>query len=251
MDDSGRWRQHSTDESGRRLRCRASVDLGDHFPQDPTYGFAKSVWGIGSRGFPGADVHLDDIRCGDGLAVLEDSDGAPEPDARELTVVDEATGVWQPGLGQHVEPFVQTALGMGLEFGGALSRGGAVTARLAFVAALAALGGPALGASLVHVANDRREVAVTDPDLAATRVSTKPALGVVKVLERVVPERPHERLARARHRVLGVNTFEEQPRGAILGAGARALFLDDGAQDVRILALERMAEVTPSGGVDA
>lgn len=93
MDDSGRWRQHSTDESGRRLRRRASVDLGDHLPEDPTYDFAKSVWDIGPRGFPGADVRLDGIHCGDGLAVLEDGDGAPEPDARELTVVDEATGV--------------------------------------------------------------------------------------------------------------------------------------------------------------
>ncbi len=243
--------KHSTDETGRRLRFRTSVDLGAHLPEDPTYGFAKSVWGIGPRGFPGAEVRLDDIRCGDGLAVVEDGDGAPEPDTRELTVVDEATGVWQPRLGQHVEPFVQTALGMGREFGGVLRRGGALTARLTLVAALAALGGPALGAGLVHIADDGREVAVTDPDLAAARVRTKPALGIAEVLERVAPERPHERLARARHRVLGVNAFEEQPHGAILGADARALLLDDGAQDVRVLALERMAKVTPSGGVDA
>ena len=209
------------------------------------------MWGIGLRGFPGADVRLDDIRCGNGLAVVEDGDGAPEPDARDFTVVDEATGVWQPRVGQHVEPFVQPTLRMGLEFGGVLCRGGAVTSRLPLVAALAALGGPALSAGLVYVANDGREVAVTDPDLAAARVRTKPALGIAEILERVVAERPDERLARARHCVLGVNTFEEQPRGAILGAGARALFLDDGAQDVRVLALERMAEVTPSGGVDA
>lgn len=249
MDDSGRWHQHSTDESDGRLRCRASVDVGDHLPEDPTYGFAKSVWGIGPRGLPGADVRLDDIRCGNRLAVVEDGDGAPEPDARELTVVDEATGGWQPGLGEHVEPFVQTALGVGLESDGVLRRGGAVTARPTLVAALAALGGPTLGAGLVHIADDGREVAVTDRDLAATRVRTKPALGVAEILERVAPERPHERLARARHRVLGMNAFEEQPRGAVLGAGARALLLDDGAQGVRVLALERMAEVASTGGI--
>src|SRR6185369_5097190 len=91
----------------------------------------------------------------------------------------------------------------------------------------------------------------TDPNLAAARVGAKPALGVAEILEWVAPIRPDERLARTRHRVLGVDAFEEQPRGAILGASARALLLDDGAQDVRVLALERMTEVTPSGGVDA
>ncbi len=33
----------------------------------------------------------------------------------------------------------------------------------------------------MHVANDGDEIAVTDPNLAAARVSAKPALGVVEI----------------------------------------------------------------------
>lgn len=67
------------------------------------------------------------------------------------------------------------------------------------------------------------------PDLAAAGVGAKPALGLAEVFERVATKHADERLARALDHVLGVDGFEEQTHGAILGAGALALFLDDGA----------------------
>jgi hypothetical protein len=42
---------------------------------------------------------------------VDDGDGAAEPAARELTVVDEAAGASEPGLGEQVETFVQATLG--------------------------------------------------------------------------------------------------------------------------------------------
>jgi hypothetical protein len=44
-------------------------------------------------------VDLDAVDRGNGLACVEDGDGAADPAARELTVVHEAAGVGQPGLG--------------------------------------------------------------------------------------------------------------------------------------------------------
>ena len=73
----------------------------------------------------------------------------------------------------------------------------------------------------------------------------------MRIVERVAAERADERLARAGHRVLGVDCFEEQAHGAILGARVLALLLDDRAEDVGVVAIERMAEVTPAGGVHA
>src|SRR3954462_10660899 len=105
--------------------------------------------------------------------------------------------------------------------------------------------------SVVDVADDGCEVAIADPDLAAARVEKEAVLGLVEILERVAAKRPDECLARALHRVLGVDGFEEQADGAVLGTGAVALLLADGAAQVGILALEGMAEVTPPGSVDA
>jgi hypothetical protein len=51
-------------------------------------------------------VDFDAVGSGDGLACVDDGDGAAEPAARELTVVDEATGLGQPGVGEQVETFV-------------------------------------------------------------------------------------------------------------------------------------------------
>jgi hypothetical protein len=75
-------------------------------------------------------------------------------------------------------------------------------------------------------------------------VGAKPALGLAEVFERVAAKRANERLARALDRVLGMDDFEEQACGAVLGASAIALFLADGAEYVGILALDGMAEVT-------
>src|SRR5678815_204772 len=103
----------------------------------------------------------------------------------------------------------------------------------------------------MNVANDGREVAITDADLAAAGVGTKPALGLMEVFERVATKRPHECFARTRHCVLGVDGFEEEPNRAILGASAISLVLDDRTEYVRVLPVERMTEVTTSSGVDA
>jgi hypothetical protein len=88
-------------------------------------------------------VDLDAVGSGDGLACVDDSDGAAEPAARELTVVDEAAGAGEPGLGEEVESLVQATLGMGIEVHGTLSRVGARTAILTLVAALPSIRGTA------------------------------------------------------------------------------------------------------------
>jgi hypothetical protein len=103
----------------------------------------------------------------------------------------------------------------------------------------------------MDTADDGGEVAIADPGLAAARIGTKPSLGLAKIFERVAAKRADECLARALHGVLGMDSFEEQPNGAILGTGAFALLLDDGAKHVRILTVERMPEVTRSSGEDA
>ncbi len=78
----------------------------------------------------------------DRLAGVEADEGAAEPDARELAVVDEATSVGLPGVGEQVEALVQEELGMGIELGGALLRGGAGTSLLALCTASCSLGNP-------------------------------------------------------------------------------------------------------------
>ena len=153
---------------------------------------------------------LDAVSGCDGLACAHDGDGAADPDARELTVVNEAAGVGQPRIGEQVETFVQAALGMGIEVRGALSRVGASAASVTIAPALPSLGGTACGTGVVHVADDGGEVAIADPDLAATRVGTKPALGLVEIFERVAAKRADEHLARTPHRVLGVDGLEER-----------------------------------------
>lgn len=140
---------------------------------------------------------------------------------------------------------------MGVEICGVPCGVGAGTPCLASGAALRSLDGSARSVALVHVANDGGEVSVADTRLAAARIRAEPPLGVVKILERVAAECSDERLARPGHRVLGVDGFEEQASGAILGAGIVALLLDDRAEHVGVLAVERMAEVSTPGGVDA
>ena len=160
MGSSGRCSEGSTDESGRRLGLGDALDLGDHRPQDPTYGFEECSRRIGPRSLPRADVDLDAVGSGDGLACVDDGDGAAEPAARELTVVDEAASVSEPSFGEQVETFVQAALGLGIEVGGALRRAGTRMASLALAAALPTIRGTALNAGLVEVANDGGEVAI-------------------------------------------------------------------------------------------
>src|SRR6516164_9150501 len=99
---------------------------------------------------------------------------------------------------------------MSVKLGDALGDVGASAASAAFAAAPPALGGPAGDTGLVDIANDSGEVAIADPDLAAARVDAEPALGVSEIVEREAAERPDERFARAGHRVLGVDAFEEQ-----------------------------------------
>ena len=140
-------------------------------------------------------MDLDAVDSGDGLACMDDGDGAAEPAARELTVVDEAAGASEPGLGEQVETFVEAALGMGIEVGGALSGLGARMASLALAAALPSICGTACHAGVVDIADDGGEVAIADADLAAARVETEAALGLVEILERVAAERPDECLA--------------------------------------------------------
>jgi hypothetical protein len=43
-----------------------AMDLGDHRPQDPTYGFEECSRRIAPRSLPRADVDLDAIGSGDG-----------------------------------------------------------------------------------------------------------------------------------------------------------------------------------------
>jgi hypothetical protein len=73
-------------------------------------------------------------------------------------------------------------------------------------------------AALVGVTDDGGEVSIADARLAATRVRAEAALGVVQIVERIAAKRSDEGLARARHRVLVVRRFEEEPGGAIFGA---------------------------------
>jgi len=85
---------------------------------------------------------------------------------------------------------------------------------------------PAYAAGIVHIANDAGQVAaVAAARPVAAYVRTKSSLGVVEVVEWLAAKRPHEPLARALHRSLGVDSFEEQPNRAIFGAGALAFQL--------------------------
>ena len=194
---------------------------------------------------------LDAVGSGDRLAGVEDREGATEPDPRQLTIVDESASVGQPGLGEQIESFVQAAFRMSIEIGGAPVGIGASATGFAIGAALPPVRGTASGTGVVNVADDGGEVAIADTDLAAAGVGTKPALGLVEVFERVAAKRPHECVGRAGHCVLGVSSFQEEPSRAILGASAIALVLDDRTEHVWILAVERMSDVTTSGGVDA
>lgn len=105
-------------------------------------------------------MNFDPVGSGAGLACADDGDGAAEPATGELTVVDEAASVSEPSFGEQVETFVQAALGLGIEVGGALRRAGTRMASLALAAALPTIRGTALNAGLVEVANDGGEVAI-------------------------------------------------------------------------------------------
>jgi hypothetical protein len=62
-------------------------------------------------------------------------DGTAEPDSCELPVVDEASGLRLPGVGEQIEAFVQAKLGASLELGGAALGVRACAPRLASPAA--------------------------------------------------------------------------------------------------------------------
>ncbi len=77
------------------------------------------------------------------------------------------------------------------------------------------------------------------------------ALGVLEVVERIAAKGAHEGLARGGHGVLGVDGLEEEADGAVLGACLVTLLLDDRAEDVGVVSVERMAQVASSGRVHA
>lgn len=126
---------------------------------------------------------------------MDELDGAAKPDPRKLTVVDEAASVWQPGLREHVEAFVQTELGVCFEFGGTLLGGDACVTSLACDATLCSLGCTASTIALMDVSNDGGEIAIAEPHLTAARVTTKAAFGVVEIFERVAAKGMYEGFA--------------------------------------------------------
>lgn len=227
------------------------ADVGDHRAKYPTYGFAKRPWNVRSRGFPGADMGLDLVVGGEGFTLVEQVDGAMEPDCGETTLVEESALGGPPGIGEKVESLDESTLGMGVELRGAA--GGVVTGATSHAISAAAppLGGASSIAALVGIADDGGEVAIADAGLTATGVESEAPLGVAQVVERVAAEGADEGLARAGHGVLRVHGFEEEARGAVLGPRTVSLLLDDGAEDVGVLAVERMAQMPPTGDVDA
>jgi hypothetical protein len=227
------------------------ADVGDHRMKDPTYVIAKRAWDLWSRGFPGAEMGLDLIGGGDGLTSVDHLDGAMEPDSGETTLVEESTLGGPPGVGEQVESLGKSALGMGVESHCAAR--GVVTGAPSFAvsAATSPLDGAPGVAALVCIADDGGEVAIADARLAATGVGAEAALGIAQIVERVAAEGADESLPRAGHGVLGVNGFEEETRGAVLGSRMMSLLLDDGAEDVGVLAVERMAQMPPTGNIDA
>lgn len=225
------------------------TDVGDHRTEDPTCGFAKRVWDFWSSGLPCADVRLDPIGSDKRLALADQDDGAAEPDASNCAIGEEAVVGRAPALDEEIEALVKSALGILVEIGGATGGIVAGTASTAGCAALSPLGRAPRVAALVHVADDSGEVAIADAGLAAARVRAEAALGVVQIVERVAAKRSDEGFARAGHRVLVVHRFEEEPHGAFLGASVVPLLLDDRAEHVGILSVERMAEVPPTGEV--
>lgn len=100
MVGSGRWREHTTEDDGGGLRVRGVLELGDRVTYDPTYGFAKRAWDVRPRRLPGAEVRLDAVGSGDGLAIVDERECTSDPTPSELTFVDEAVGVGLPGVGE-------------------------------------------------------------------------------------------------------------------------------------------------------
>lgn len=227
------------------------MDVGDHLKEDPTYGIAKRTWDLRPACLPGTDVRLDLVVGGDRFAIADERDGAVEPDACEAAVVEKATLLGAPGIGEQVESLEETAHGMGIEVSGSCGGVGAGAASFADGATVSPVGRASGVAALVRVPYDGGEVAVADARLAAAGVGAEAALGVVEVIERVAAEGADEVLARTGHGVLRVHGFKKKACGAVLGMGLVPLLLDDGAEHVGILAVERMAEVPASGEVHA
>jgi len=71
------------------------------------------------RGEPRTRVHFDAVDERDGFAYGERGDREAQPRTRELTVEQEPAGVGLPGVGEDIECFMETQLGMGV----AMSRG--------------------------------------------------------------------------------------------------------------------------------
>jgi hypothetical protein len=118
-------------------------------------------------------VNFDPVGSGAGLACADDGDGAAEPATGELTVVDEAASVSEPSFGEQVETFVQAALGLGIEVGGALRRAGTRMASLALAAALPTIRGTASGSKSLSVV---RRTALVAAAVAAIHASLSPTL---------------------------------------------------------------------------
>jgi len=147
---------------------------------------------------------------------------------------------------------VKAALGVRVEISSASGSIGAGATSFAGGAPLPPLGRAPGVAALVRVADYSGEVAAADARLGATRVSAEAALGIVEVVERVAAEGADEDLARARHGVLSVNRSRKRRAER---SSARALWRCSSMMApktlVRVLAVERVAEMPASGQVDA
>ena len=194
---------------------------------------------------------LELVGGGGRVALDEDDDGAAQPGAGEEPVGGEAALDGQPGVGEEVEALEEAALGTGVEVGGAPRGIRLGMAHCGRGAARGALDDAALLPALVGVTDDGGEIAVADAGLAAAGVGAEAALGVVEVVERVAAKGADEGLARAGHGVLGVHSLEKEACGAVLGVGLVPLLLDDGAEHVGVLSVERMAEMPAAGDIHA
>ncbi len=108
---SGRWRQHNSDEGGRRVCACQMMDLGHHLMKHSRYGYAKRTWDLRPTGLPTTNERLDAVGGSDRFPLADERNGAAEPDACEAAVVEEAVLLWPPGIDEQVEALAETLLG--------------------------------------------------------------------------------------------------------------------------------------------
>jgi hypothetical protein len=98
------------------------MDVGDHLMRDPTYDFAKRTWDLRPTGLAATDKRLYAVGGSVGFALADERNGPAEPDAGEVSVVEEAALLGPPSVGGQVETFVEAALGMQVQLRRALGR---------------------------------------------------------------------------------------------------------------------------------